>query len=111
MAEREIQHAIRLALGQDSRVILWRNNVGVLEDKRGQKVRYGLCVGSSDLIGILRESGRFVALEIKTAKGRVDEDQELFLGLVRRCGGFAAVVRSVDEALAAIGRAAEGANQ
>ena len=113
MAERDIMHAVRLALGKDPRVILWRNDVGSVERKlpngRTIHTRYGLCVGSSDLIGILRPSGRFIAIELKTETGRPTEEQVLFLDLVRRAGGFACIVRSVDEAIQAVDRAASGA--
>lgn len=115
MAERDIQHAVRLALGKDPRVVLWRNDVGQVERKlpngRTIHTRYGLCVGSSDLIGILRPSGRFLALELKTETGRPTDEQRLFLDLVRAAGGFACIVRSVEDAIAAIERASAGATQ
>lgn len=41
--------------------------------------------------------GRFVALEVKTAKGRVTPLQEKRLEDIRQAGGIAAVVRSVDD--------------
>jgi hypothetical protein len=110
MAERDIQWAIRVALGKDPRVVLWRNNTGTAE-RDGARIRYGLCVGSSDLIGILRTTGRFIALEVKTNKGRVSEEQTQFLDLVRSCGGFACIVRSVDEACQAVDRACGGASE
>ena len=69
-------------------------------------MRYGLAVGSADLIGCL--GGRFIALEVKAAAGRTSPEQRQWLDLVRRNGGFAAVVRSVDEARAAIARARRG---
>jgi hypothetical protein len=72
-------------------------------------VRYGLAVGSADLIGCL--DGRFVALEVKAAAGRTSPEQRQWLDLVRRNGGFACVVRSVDEARAAIARARKGAHE
>lgn len=105
MSEGQIQDAIRLALSDEPGLVLWRNNVGVAE-LRGARVRYGLAVGSADLIGCL--DGRFVALEVKTPTGRATPEQRLWLDLVRRHGGFAAVVRSVDEARAAIARARQG---
>jgi hypothetical protein len=108
MAERDVQQAIRLALGRLPDVVLWRNSTGVARPN-DRVVRYGLCVGSSDLIGLLAPSGRFLALEVKTAAGRTSLEQDQFLALVRRRGGFACVVRSVAEALAAIDRAREGA--
>lgn len=67
-------------------------------------------VGGADLIGIL--TGRFIALEVKRPKkGRESEEQQMFMQLVRAKGGFAAIVRSVDEAHAAIQRAREGASE
>ncbi len=110
--EREIQRDIREALGQEPDLVLWRNNVGVAQfTKQGRKqtVAYGLAPGSADLVGIL--AGRFFALEVKTATGRASEEQRLWLNLVRAKGGFAAIVRSVDEARAALGRAREGASE
>ena len=114
MLEREVMHAIREAIGKDGRAVLWRNDVGAVDRTvRGRKMhtRYGLCVGSSDLIGILKRSGRFIALEVKQAGGSTTEDQDLFLQLVRNCGGFACVVRSAEDAIAAIDRAVTGADR
>lgn len=103
--ERELQHEIRLAVGSLPDVCIWRNETGQAKHigprGRPQHVRYGLCVGSADLIGV-GPGGRFLALEIKTETGRVTPEQTMFLDLVRSKGGIAAVVRSVDEALAVI---------
>ena len=108
MSEGHIQDAIRLALTDEPGLVLWRNNTGVAEH-RGARVRYGLAVGSADLIGCL--DGRFIALEVKTAVGRATPEQRQWLDLVRRHGGFACVVRSVAEAHAAIARARTGARE
>lgn len=53
--------------------------------------------GTSDLKCCLR--GRFIALEVKTATGRLTEKQARYLEQVRAAGGIGEVVRSVDEAL------------
>ena len=108
--ERDIQFEIRVASAQVPGLVLWRNNTGVAEQK-GHTVRYGLCRGSSDLIGVLAPTGRMVALECKTDTGRLTEEQRMFLELVRAKGGFAAVVRSVEEFLEAMKRAAIGENE
>jgi len=108
MGEGAVQDSIRLALATVPDLCMWRNNVGVA-DQRGARVRYGLAPGSADLVGVL--AGRFVALEIKTATGRVAPEQTQWLALVRRYGGFAAVVRSPEDALAAIERARAGASE
>lgn len=101
---------IRLALGRDDRVVLFRNNVGVAERGGVRRLRFGVGgTGGSDLVGILAPAGRFIALEVKSKTGRVSEIQETFLSLIRAMGGFACVVRSVSDATAAIERAAHGA--
>lgn len=65
--------------------------------------RYGLGVGSSDIVGIVR--GLFVAMEVKTESGRVSKEQQKFVNLVNARGGCAAIVRSVDDVGALIERA------
>lgn len=97
-AETQTQRAILEAVNASGRAVLWRNNVGF---DRENRTRYGLCVGSSDLIG-LTSSGRFVALEVKTAIGKPSREQTLYLALVAKLGGIARIVRSVEDALTAI---------
>ena len=106
-SELEIQQRIRLACGRGM-VRLWRNNTGALLDQQGRYVRFGLCKGSSDLIGLRaleitpelvgQRLAQFVALEIKTAQGVLSPEQRAFLRLVQELGGVAAVCRSVEEA-------------
>ena len=107
MSEQELQQRIRLQLGS-SPVRLWRNNVGALRDERGRLVTYGLCKGSSDLIGLRQvligpeHLGQtlavFSAIEVKAPKGRLREEQRSFLELVERFGGYSGVATSVEEA-------------
>lgn len=104
MAERDIQHDIRLAVGSMPGVVLWRNQAGAAQTPGGW-VRYGLCPGSADLIGIVAPHGRFLALEVKGPHGRASAEQVMFLALVERMGGVGEVVRSVEEATAAVVRA------
>lgn len=95
-SEGALQDLIRLELGRYPReLVLWRNSVAVAE-VRGHKQRFGLCVGSADLIGMFRE--RFVAIEIKTPIGRLSPDQKRFRDLVLGLGGEYVVLRSVEEA-------------
>ena len=63
-----------------------------------RRLHAGLCVGSSDIIGITPD-GRFLAVEVKTKTGRVSDEQQRFIDAVRRKGGVAGVARSVEEAL------------
>ena len=111
MSEQELQQRIRLELGHGP-VRLWRNNVGALRDPHGRLVTYGLCKGSSDLIGLRQitispehlgqQLAVFTALEIKTKRGRPTAEQLQFLEMVRALGGLAGVVRSRTEARAVL---------
>ena len=100
---------------------LWRNNTGALVDQQGRFVRFGLCKGSSDLIGLRsleitpemvgQRLAQFVALEIKTAQGVLSPEQRAFLRLVQELGGVAAVCRSIEQAQAVLelGNTSKGA--
>lgn len=69
---------------------VWRNNTGALRDQEGRLVRYGLCVGSSDLIGIYK--GRFVAIEVKAPGKQPTEEQVKFLAAIRKNQGIALLI-------------------
>lgn len=104
--ETRIQSAIIDALSALPFVKLWRNNTG----RRG-RVSFGLAVGSSDLIGIVRTVegvGRFLGLEVKVPGEEATDDQKEFLRFVRELGGVAEVVTSPAEALAVVMRARNG---
>lgn len=51
--------------------------------------------GVSDIIGC--HNGRFLAIEIKTEKGRVTPHQQRFLDRVNEAGGVAFVARSIED--------------
>ncbi len=75
--------------------VVWRNNTGAYKDKAGRLVRYGLCVGSSDIIGIYE--GRFIAIECKVGNAKLTKEQEIFIEAVKNQGGVAFVARSEDD--------------
>lgn len=99
----------KLATGLKAR--LWRNNTGVLPDKRGVPVRFGLATGSSDLIGFVpvtitpdmvgQTLAVFASVEVKAERGRPTAEQNAWIAMVRRFGGFAGVARN-DEDLTTI---------
>jgi hypothetical protein len=97
MKEMDVMRACMLALSEAG-CLIWRNNVGVLPDRNGVPIRFGLCVGSADLIGIAPD-GRFLAVEVKTKTGRVRPEQQRFIDAVNAKGGIAGVARSAEEAL------------
>ena len=129
MSEKNIQSLCQLAASQAGATV-FRNNVanavaGQMQriDKagpvhlnpgdwivrNGRRTRFGLCVGSSDLIGWKTEIingapfARFLAMEIKSSTGRATAEQKNFIEAVRGAGGLAGVVRSVDEAAELVG--------
>lgn len=124
MSESDIQAEILLDLGRgDSR--LFRNHVA--KGWTGELVKiegpftilrnarhgtFGLCVGSSDTIGIKRTLitpqmvgrllGVFTAIEVKDAGGRRRDEQIKFVRMVQNFGGYAGFAISVDEARAIV---------
>lgn len=98
MTEKGLMLRIRAALAVMPGVLMWRNNVGIDTDKG---VKYGLGIGSADLIGLdAHQGGRFLAFEVKLPKyrRRVRPEQKRWLDVVARAGGVAAVVCSPEEA-------------
>lgn len=83
---------------------LFKNNVGMYKDQRGNVVRFGLCKGSSDLIGwtpiiitpdmVGSKIAVFTAVEVKLNKNgkyRATEEQKNFINAVKYNGGYAGV--------------------
>ena len=104
--EAYVQNKIRLAVGSGS-VRLFRNNTGALLDMQGRLVKFGLCKGSSDLIGfksvtitpdmVGQKVAVFSAIEVKD-KGKATVDQKHFINIINEAGGYAGVAKSVDDA-------------
>lgn len=104
MTETATLRAIHLALGARSDVRLWRAQVGVFvpisqacAHCRTHAMRIGL-PGMADLLGIQAPAGRLVSLEVKSATGKPTEEQVAWAAMVKRFGGVAAIVRSVEDA-------------
>lgn len=108
--ETKIQNAILLALS-DAGCTCWRVEtsgawVGKTIHKERDQVTLanarmfttGLAKGGSDIIGIT-PTGLFLAIEVKTKKGRATTEQLRFIDAVRNAGGIAGIARSVKEAL------------
>jgi hypothetical protein len=61
-----------------------------------RETTFGLCVGSSDIIGITPVSGQaiFTALECKTPTGKPTTEQTDFINFVAQHGGISGIVRN-----------------
>lgn len=76
-------------------------------------IKFGLCVGSSDLIGwtpvtiqddmVGKTIAVFTAVECKTGMVKTTKEQLDFVQTVNRAGGKAGIVRKVSEALEVMG--------
>lgn len=82
---------------------VFRNNVGVAKTDTGSVIRFGLAVGSSDLIGWTL-TGKFLAIEVKRPGKNPTKEQQNFLDAVTKAGGVAGVARCVEDAVEIIHR-------
>jgi hypothetical protein len=95
----------------------FRNNVGCYDANPacphcGQRkdprsgprwIHYGVGgEGGSDLVGVVRATGRAAFIEVKTAKGRIREEQLAFAARVQRDGAAVGIARSAADVLEAI---------
>lgn len=107
MNEHTIQTNIRLRMSELRRGFMLRYQVGTFLTMNGDPVKIGE-VGVSDLIGVTgyvvkpedvgRTIGVFTAMEVKTATGRVRDEQSGFVARVLKLGGIAGIVRSPEDA-------------
>jgi len=108
--ETKIQNLILMSLSKAGCLVFRNETAGawvgkVLHKDAGQvtltnasMVKFGLMVGSADIIGI-SPTGKFLAVEIKTSKGRATKEQLRFIEAVNNAGGIAGIARSVSDAL------------
>ena len=120
MSEHKVQNEIRNALA--GLCLLFRANVGKAWQGEEQRLpngdlllrnprpfSTGLPAGFSDLFGVAtvevtpdmvgKKVGLFLAMEVKSEKGRPTDRQKAFIDAINRCGGRAAVVRSPEDAM------------
>lgn len=71
---------------------------GTLKGRSGSHIKIGF-PGLADIVGQMKYTGQLFALEVKARKGKETKEQKEFIDLVKRHGGRAGVVRSVNEAL------------
>jgi hypothetical protein len=102
--EAQILKAIIALLNRHPKVAqCWRQNSGTFQERnRDGSVRYiraNTAKGMSDIMGVMKD-GRTLAIEVKSATGRMRPGQEEFLATIRQAGGVAGVCRSVEDAQA-----------
>lgn len=108
-SEAEILKAVLQLVKRHPKVALaWRqNSMTAREQNRDGSFRYvraNTQRGMSDIMGTLKD-GRTLAIECKSATGRVQPHQQAFLDQVRAAGGVVGVCRSVEDAVKLLGAA------
>lgn len=108
MNETAILQTIRLGLSRTPEVRIFRNQTGALKDAQGRLVTFGLCKGSSDLIGwksvtitpdmVGQRVAIFLAVEVKAPGRKPTPEQTNFLDRVKSDGGLAGIARSIADA-------------
>lgn len=80
-------------------VRLFQNDNGSAKLMDGRWVKFGLCPGSGDLVGMtqIRGVAVFTSVEAKTGKDIVRPKQKRWRAFVQKMGGIAIVCRSVEE--------------
>lgn len=85
-------------------ILAWRNNTtGVYDPVRKRFRTFTGMKGVADVLGVL-PGGRLLAVEAKQPRGRLSEEQKVFLDGVNRAGGLAVVVRDVRQLAEALER-------
>jgi hypothetical protein len=97
-SEKQIETAIRVALFK-AYAMVKKNRIEACWSC-GAKPRKtdGMGVGSSDLICCVPPYGRYLAIEVKSERGKPSPEQLEFMDAVQHYRGVAGVARSVEEA-------------
>lgn len=121
MMEGDVMRAVMLEAGSDPNCRVFRNNTGlgwvgevvkqtpdILILKNWRPLHAGLVKGAGDLVGwrsveitpdmVGKRLAVFTSIEVKTAKGRVSDEQKNFIRVVNEAGGIAGVARSKEDA-------------
>jgi hypothetical protein len=86
---------------------LFKMNNGVARALHSKEViRYGID-GCTDIIGIQKPFGRWVAIEAKTGSGELQENQERFRDMILSHGGIWVLARTEED----VGNALKGLDQ
>jgi len=104
LLERDIQRLIIAWLKKQKKIEIWRqNNHPVYDPTRKIWRRHVGMKGMSDIIGIAKPSGKWIAIEVKRPKMKPTDDQQAFLNMINDFGGLGFCAHSLEECEVAIG--------
>jgi len=98
VTEGDVRRSIEIALNKQGLVRVMLNAQYSGPARGGGYTRAGLGTGTADLVGYVRRSGRFFAIEVKTGTGKVSAEQAAWIAQTNQEGGYAAVARTPEEA-------------
>ncbi len=82
---------------------VWRQNTGAYKPVNSDRyIRFGI-PGCADIIGVIGDGpmrGKFLAIECKSAKGKMSEHQIKFKEVIESKGGIYILAHSVDDLIA-----------
>jgi hypothetical protein len=105
ISETDIQRSIMDFLHARG-IFCWRNNSTGIYDPvrkiyRKNTGKYSIN-GVSDILGIL-PGGKFLAIEVKSASGKLSDDQKFFINQIKLKGGVAFTARSIEDVIVNLG--------
>lgn len=79
---------------------VWRNNtIGIWDKAKGVYRKNAGLNGISDILGIEKKTGRFIAIEVKFGKDEMSYEQLAFMSEIERAGGIAIVAHKIDDVI------------
>ena len=82
----------------------WPNNTGAFTGEYKGKTRFVRfsVKGASDVFGVLKPMGRFIAAECKVGRDKLRPEQVEFMEAIRSVGGIVVEVRKLDDLVDAV---------
>lgn len=99
ITESQIQRSVLDYLAK-RQILHYRQNSGAFVDKNLHYYKFSSMNGLPDIVAIIE--GYYVALEIKDAKGKLNDNQVVFRKNLLDSGGIYFTIRSLAEAIEAI---------
>ncbi|WP_317954823.1 MULTISPECIES: VRR-NUC domain-containing protein [unclassified Staphylococcus] len=97
MTEQQIQNDIILEINKRGHR-LWRANAGKVVTKDNRVIKL-LPKGFPDTFGYRKTDGKFIAIEVKTEKGKLRPEQKKFKAFAETQNILYGVARNVEEAI------------
>ena len=105
-AEAQYQRSQERELKRD--VLNWPNLLGCYVFTQGMHTRTGGRCGTPDILACVPPEGRFLAIELKVADGRLEPAQATEIERIRTAGGCAIVAHTLQDVIVGIWKARKG---